>query len=58
MTPFAWLKVHVDARKTHNLPLASQIKITLGSSWLESGALAAPSQVRKRCQGEIDHVRG
>lgn len=39
MTDFTWLKVHVDAHKTHNLLMASQIKITFEWAWVGVGGL-------------------
>ena len=39
MTGFIWLKVHVGAHKTHNLLIASQIKITFESFSVGHGDL-------------------
>lgn len=48
MQSFIWLKVHVGAHKTHNLLIASQIKITFESFLLGMGALSLPLEVLEK----------
>ena len=48
MTGFIWLKVHVGAHKTHNLLIASQIKITFESFFIGHGGLSLPLQVLQK----------
>ena len=55
MAGFIWLKVHVGAHKTHNLLIASQIKITFESFSVGHGGLISTlAGFRKGAQGRFD----